>query len=221
MASLEIERSPQDRLTTRHLIAAHSQAVAEAAAALGRGELVVFPTDTVYGVGANAFDEEAIKSIYTIKGRPAEKGIPILLADITDLGKVAASVPQAAQNLLTQFWPGPLTLILPKRDGLPPSISTNSGIAVRIPANETARAVIRASGGAVATSSANRSGHSPAQTADQALSELGGLVDIVLDGGPTGKLVPSTIVDCTGKKLRILRQGPISDEVKQFDKSIE
>ena len=122
---------------------------------------------------------------------------------------------------MTHFWPGPLTLIVPKQKNLPPSLSDSEGIAVRIPDNEVARAVIRAAGGAVATSSANRSGHSPAQTAGQALAELEGNVVIVLDGGPTDQAEPSTIVDCTGKKMRILREGLISNELKLYDKSIE
>jgi L-threonylcarbamoyladenylate synthase len=197
------------------------QAIIQTAAAIRRGELVVYPTDTLYGIGTYAFDEKAIRSLYSVKGRPSEKGIPILLADATNLDRVARDVPQIVQELIERFWPGPLTLIVPKQDSLPPSISVNPGVAVRIPDNETARAVIRAAGGAVATSSANRSGHPPAQTAEQALAELGDAVSIVLDGGPTGKSVPSTIVDCTAKRMRILRQGPISEEVKLFDKSIE
>jgi L-threonylcarbamoyladenylate synthase len=203
-------------------MASNPQAIVETAAAIMRGELVVFPTDTLYGIGTNAFDEEAILSLYAIKRRPLEKGIPILLADIADLEKVAKVVPQSARDLMAHFWPGPLTLIVPRQDNLPLPVSASEGIAVRIPDNDIARAVIRAAGGAVATSSANRSGQVPAQTADQALAELGGDVVIVLDGGPTGQAIPSTIVDCIGKRMRILREGPISgDELKLYDKSIE
>lgn len=212
---------PPAQLMTRHLMASDPQAIVETATAIKRGELVVFPTDTVYGIGTNPFDEKAILSLYTVKRRPLEKGIPILLADIADLEKVAKAVPQGVRGLMTHFWPGPLTLIVPKQNNLPPSLSDTEGIAVRIPDNDVARAVIRAAGGAVATSSANRSGHSPAQTADQALAELEGNVVIVLDGGPTGQVLPSTIIDCTGKRMRILREGPISDELKLYDKSIE
>lgn len=206
---------------TRYLLASDPQAIVEAAAAITRGELVVFPTDTLYGIGTNAFDEKAIISLYTMKRRPLEKGIPILLADVTDLEKVAKTVPQSARDLIARYWPGPLTLIVPKRTNLPPVISGNEGIAVRIPDCEIARAVIRAAGGAVATSSANRSGHNPAQTADQAMAELEGDVVIVLDGGPTDQATPSTIVDCTGKRPRILRQGSIAGELKLNDMRIE
>jgi L-threonylcarbamoyladenylate synthase len=104
---------------------------------------------------------------------------------------------------------------------LPPSLSPNQGIAVRIPDNDIARAVIRAAGGAVATSSANRSGQEPAQTAEQALAQLGGMVTIVLDGGPTGQSTPSTIIDCLAGRLRILRQGPLGARLKLYNKSIE
>lgn len=221
MAAMEFGSRPPTQLMTRHLMASDLQAIAETAAAIRGGQLVVFPTDTVYGIGTNAFDEKAILSLYSIKRRSLEKGVPILLADVADLEKIAKFVPQAAQELIGRFWPGPLTLIVPKQNNLPRSISTNQGVAVRIPDNETARAVIRAAGGAVATSSANRSGHSPAQTADQALADLGGAVAIVLDDGPTGQSIPSTIVDCTAKRMRILRQGPISAELKLYDKSIE
>jgi L-threonylcarbamoyladenylate synthase len=221
VAGLGLGTNPQTQLMTCHLMASDPQAIVETAAAIMRGELVVFPTDTVYGAGTNAFDEKAILSLYAMKRRPLAKGIPILLADVADLEKVAKAVPHAAKDLITLFWPGPLTLIVPKQNSLPKSISNNEGIAVRIPDNEIARAVIRAAGGAVATSSANRSGKLPAQTADQALVELRGDVAIVLDGGKTGQGLPSTIVDCTGKRMRIVRHGAISGELREYDTGIE
>ncbi|MDX1417883.1 MAG: L-threonylcarbamoyladenylate synthase [Candidatus Promineifilaceae bacterium] len=195
--------------TTRLLTASDPRAVQETAAAILKGDLVVFPTDTLYGVGTNAFDQEAIMRLYAAKERPLDKGIPILLADLVGVEKVAVSIPAIASKLIAKFWPGPLTLILPKRSDLPNSISMNESVAVRIPDSKVARAVIRAAGGAVATSSANRSGSRAAQTAEQALQDLGGRVSIVLDAGPTGQSVPSTIIDCSGETIRILRQGPI------------
>lgn len=202
-------------------MASDPQAIVETAAAIKRGELVVFPTDTVYGVGTSAFDEKAVLALYALKRRPMDKGIPILLADMTDLAQVAKDVPQEGLDLMAHFWPGPLTLIVYKQHFLPQALSDNEGIAVRIPDNEVARAVIRAAGGAVATTSANRSGREAAQTAEQALAELGGDVSIVLDGGPTGQALSSTIVDCTGKRPCIVRQGAIGDDLKLYDKSIE
>ena len=124
-------------------MASEPQAIALTAAAIKRGELVVFPTDTLYGIGTNAFDEKAILSLYAVKKRPLDKGIPILLADIADLERVAEAVPQVAEDLMARFWPGPLTLIVPKKNILPRALSNNSGIAVRIPDNEIARALIR------------------------------------------------------------------------------
>ena len=174
-------------IVTRHLIGGTAQAIAETAVAIQSGHLVVFPTDTVYGVGCNPFDEQAVARLFAVKGRPLYKGIPILLADITDLDKVAQSIPPLAQQLIDRFWPGPLTVIVPKRPELPEAISDNEGIAVRIPDNLVARAVIRAAGGAVAATSANQTGEPAAQTGQQALNALDGKVSSVLDGGPTDK----------------------------------
>ena len=196
-------------IVTRHLIGGTAQAIAETAVAIQSGHLVVFPTDTVYGVGCNPFDEQAVARLFAVKGRPLYKGIPILLADITDLDKVAQSIPPLAQQLIDRFWPGPLTVIVPKRPELPEAISDNEGIAVRIPDNLVARAVIRAAGGAVAATSANQTGEPAAQTGQQALNALDGKVSIVLDGGPTDQSMASTVVDCMHEPFRILRSGPI------------
>jgi L-threonylcarbamoyladenylate synthase len=207
---------------TRLLMASEPQAIAETAAAIKRGELVVFPTDTVYGVGTNAFDEDAILCLYTIKRRSLGKGIPILLSDLIYLEKVASSIPAIARELMERFWPGPLTLIVPRHANLPKSVSDNDGVAVRIPDCDLTRSVIRAAGGAVATSSANLSGHAPAQSAEQAFMELTEDVSIVLDGGPSDQPMASTIIDCRGARLRLLRQGPIKAvELKLFEKSNE
>jgi L-threonylcarbamoyladenylate synthase len=207
--SLETEQQPPKRIETRHLQANQPGTITEAAETLKQGHLVVFPTDTVYGVGADAFHAAAIRRLYRVKQRPFHKGIPILLADIDDLAKVARHVPDVARTYMDRFWPGPLTLILPKRSGLPAVLSPNEGIAVRIPDHNVARALIRGAGGAVATSSANRSGQPPAGDAGQALSALGGLVAAVLDDGPSPGGIASTIVDCTGTPPRIVRRGPI------------
>lgn len=199
-------------IQTRHLNAGDPGAITEAADLLRQGHLVVLPTDTLYGVGANAFNAAAITRLYQIKQRPYQKGIPILLADFDDLEKVAHYVPEIAKRYIEHFWPGPLTLIVPKRAGLPAAISPNEGIAVRIPDNNVARTLIRAAGGALAVTSANRSGRPPAQTADQALVELGGWVAAVLDDGPSPMSVASTIVNCLGTRPEIAREGPFDIE---------
>lgn len=198
-------------LQTKHLRADRPGAIDEAAEYLREGQLVVYPTDTVYGLGASAHIAAAVERLFQVKGRPAEKGIPILLADAADVTKVAREVPEAASRLMARYWPGPLTLVLPRRAGLPEGISDNEGIAVRVPDHALARELIRAVGGALPTTSANRSGGQPATTAAEALRIFDGQVAVVLDGGPARLGLASTIVDCTGISPRVLRQGPISE----------
>lgn len=213
---------PPSQMETRHLLADDGQAIPQSAAAVAAGQLVVFPTDTLYGVGVHAFNEAAIERLYEVKQRPLSKGIPVLLADNEDIDKVAASVPPVARDLISRFWPGPLTIIVPKHKDLPASISPNENVALRIPDNEVARELIRACGGALATSSANLSGNIPPQTAEDALAQLGGLVAVVLDDGPTGVALPSTIIDCTAETLRVLRRGPVEmQQLTEVDPGIQ
>ncbi len=201
------------KLITRVLSAGAPPAVAEAASWLRRGYAVVFPTDTVYGVGVMPFDAAAIEGLYALKGRPAAKGIPVLLADLEHIDSVAAHVPAAARALIERFWPGPLTLIVPRRPELPEAIAPDSSIAVRLPDHPIARALIREAGGAVATSSANRSGQAPARDATEALAALGGTVAVILDDGPSSGGVASTVVDCMGMRPVVTREGPLSAAV--------
>lgn len=195
-------------MQTKLIPAERPGAIEEAAALLQQGQLVAFPTDTLYGVGADAFNPAAIARLYRAKRRPAEKGIPILLADLDDLEKVVADVPELARTLMAQYWPGPLTLILPRRPGVPAALSPNTGVAVRIPDHALARRLIRAAGGAVAASSANLAGAEPATTAAEALATLQGQVAAVLDGGPAAHGQASTVLDCTTDPPRLLRRGP-------------
>lgn len=197
-------------LNTSYLRAGQPSAIKEAAAWLRRGFPVVFPTDTVYGVGVMPFEEAAIERLYAVKGRPASKGIPILLSDPVYLDLVAGAIPPTARSLIERFWPGPLTLIVPRAPGLPDLISPNDNIAVRIPDHSVARALIREAGGAVATTSANLSGQEPARTGEAARAALEGRVAVVLDDGPSPGDRPSTIVDCTGAQPVIARLGPLS-----------
>lgn len=197
-------------MTTLRLHAADDEAVAVAAAWLRRGLPVAFPTDTVYGVGVLPFDEAAIERLYEAKGRPAEKGIPILLASSDDVAIVAGDIPPAAQELMARFWPGPLTIIVPRRPELPANLSPDQTVALRVPDHAVARALIRAAGGAVATTSANVSSRPAARSGAEALAALGGRVAAVLDGGvaPGGRA--STIVDCTVQPPVIVRAGPLT-----------
>ncbi len=198
-------------ITTRVLLADASDAVAAALRELQAGRLVVFPTDTVYGVGALAFNEGAVLSIYEAKDRPEEKAIPVLLGDTSELSKVTASLPRSAQVLGSRFWPGPLTLVVPKKAGLPTAVSATDTVGVRVPDHPFARALLMAAG-PMAVTSANLSGRASPRTVQDVLQQLDGRVALIIDGGTTPGGVPSTVVDCTGDEPRILRAGPITLE---------
>ena len=176
---------------------------------LQSGGIVAFPTDTVYGLGALAFNNSAIESIYIAKGRPIEKAIPILIADVDDLEMVASDVPPMARTFASRFWPGPLTCIVPKKQTLPAAVSATSTVAVRIPDHHDARALLRIAG-PMAVTSANISGQPSPSTAQEVYDQLNGRIPLILDGGKTQGGVPSTLVDCTGKKPVLLREGPIT-----------
>jgi L-threonylcarbamoyladenylate synthase len=164
----------------------------------------------LYGVGVDPFNSAALELLYQMKGRAAEKGIPILLADQSDLEKVALTIPPLALALIDAYWPGPLTLIVPKHPALPDIISPNEGIAIRIPDHAISRAFIRAAGGAVAASSANRSGEEPARNAAEAFQAMNGRMAAVLDGGPVHHGQASTVLDCMSDPPKLLREGPIT-----------
>lgn len=182
-----------------------------ALAVLGEGGLVAFPTDTVYGVGALAFDGKAIESIYVAKDRPVEKAIPILISDMDELEKVGIDIPVTALRLASRFWPGPITILVPKRADLPESVSGTSTVGVRVPDHEVARALLRAAG-PMAVTSANISGGQSPVSAEEVFQQLGGRIPMIIDGGRTPGGIPSTLVDCTTPELTILREGPIRME---------
>ncbi len=181
-----------------------------ALAALRSGGLVAFPTDTVYGVGAPAFDADSIIRIYQAKGRSAEKSIPILVAGWEDVGAVA-SPNRSAEELASAFWPGPLTLVMHRNPEVPQAIGPGDTVGVRSPDHPVALELLR-SAGPLATSSANRSGDVSPRTTAEVVGSLGGRIAVILDGGecPGGR--PSTVVDCSGPEPVLLRQGPISIE---------
>jgi L-threonylcarbamoyladenylate synthase len=182
-----------------------------ALAVLNGGGLIAFPTDTVYGIGALAFDGKAVESIYAAKDRPVEKAIPILINDVTELDKVGINIPGVAQKLASRFWPGPLTILVPKRADLPESVSSTSTVGVRVPDHEVARALLRAAG-PMAVTSANISGGQSPVSAEEVYQQLGGRIPLIIDGGRTPGGIPSTLVDCTTPEIQILRNGPIALE---------
>ena len=176
---------------------------------LQNGGIVAFPTDTVYGLGALAFNNTAIESIYKAKNRPIEKAIPILIGDLSDFEKVADDIPNMALRFASRFWPGPLTCIVPKKQTLPLAVSATPTVAVRIPDHVDARSLLRAAG-PMAVTSANISGGQNPSTAQEVYDQLNGRIPLILDGGTTQGGIPSTLVDCTGESPMILREGPIT-----------
>ncbi len=178
---------------------------------LQKGGLVAFPTDTVYGVGALAFDGKAVESIYVAKDRSAEKAIPILIGDFDDMEKVGTNIPIVARKLATRFWPGPLTLLVPKRLDLPAAVSATATVGVRVPDHEVARQLLRLAGPMAVTSANISRGQSPV-TAQEVYEQLADRIALIIDGGKTPGGVASTVVDCTISELKILREGPISLE---------
>jgi len=176
---------------------------------LNSGGLVAFPTDTVYGIGALAFDGRAIESIYRAKDRPAEKAIPILIGEIMDTAKVVTDFPRTARLIATRFWPGPLTCVLTKKPSLPKAVSATSTIGVRIPDHAVARILLRSTG-PMAVTSANISGQQSPTSAEDVYNQLKGRIPLIIDGGKTPGGIPSTVVDLSSGEIKILRDGPIT-----------
>lgn len=189
------------------------QALQQAVALLQAGQVVAFPTDTVYGVGALATDAAAVSRLYAVKGRPADKAIPVLIAAVADLEHVAREVPPIVDRLATLFWPGGLTLVLPAIAALPIALTAGSDtVAVRCPAHPTPLALIRGLGAPLAATSANPSGQPAPTTADEVTRHLAGRLPLILDGGACAVGIPSTLVDLTTDPPRLLRAGAIPVE---------
>jgi len=196
-----------------HIVPADDAAIGHAVEVLLAGELVAFPTDTVYGVGAHGLQAEAVERLYQAKARPTDKPIAFLLASADDVQGVARDIPDAAWLLAQHFWPGGLSLVLSKRDVVPATVAAGGpSVAVRVPDHPVTQALILALGAPLAATSANLSGHPDAVTADQVLRELGDRVALILDGGRCPGGVPSTVVDLTASPPTILRRGAIPEE---------
>jgi L-threonylcarbamoyladenylate synthase len=185
--------------------------IAEAARVLRAGGLVAFPTETVYGLGANALDASAVERIFAAKGRPAHNPLIVHVAEVEQVHDVASQWPESAALLASRFWPGPLTLVLPKREIVPDAVTARGPtVAVRIPAHPTARALLRAADLPIAAPSANRSTELSPTRAGHVLRGLDGRIDLLLDGGATAGGIESTVLDLTVQPPRLLRPGLVS-----------
>jgi L-threonylcarbamoyladenylate synthase len=187
-----------------------ADALARAAGILRAGGLVAFPTETVYGLGANALDAEAVARIFAAKGRPANNPLIVHVAATADVLRVASAWPDEAARLAERFWPGPLTLVLPRRPEVPDVVAAGGPtVAVRLPAHPVARELIRLAGVPIAAPSANRSSRLSPTRARHVLRDLDGRIDVLLDGGPTPGGIESTVLDLASRPPRLLRPGLI------------
>jgi L-threonylcarbamoyladenylate synthase len=176
---------------------------------LKNGGLVIYPTDTVYGLGCDPLNPEAIKRILKAKGKKRKKPLPILASSKEQVERIAL-LSEKALKIAEKFWPGYLTIVLPKKRALPNIVTCNlDSVGVRVPRHETAMQLISLSGGLLVGTSANRSGMKPPRTAQEAASQIGKEVDLIIDGGPAALGVSSTVVDLTAETPSVRRKGPV------------
>ncbi len=184
-----------------------------AAELIKRGEIVAFPTETVYGLGADALDPRAVKKIYVAKGRPSDNPLIVHIASVEQMYEVAAEVPHTAELLAERFWPGPLTMILPKSEKIPPEITAGlDTVAIRMPNHPVALELIRKSGLPIAAPSANLSGKPSPTSAKHVAKDLYGRLALILDGGETIVGLESTVLDLCGEVPAVLRPGGVTVE---------
>ncbi len=203
MSKTKIESSGSPRSAT--------ESFDHAVATLARGEVIVFPTETLYGLGADALNSRAVDKVFQLKGRNPNNPIPVLVADLAMLEMLAASVPATAKKLMDTFWPGPLTLVLPARSGIPkPLMNARGGIGVRISSQSIATQLVARLGRPLTATSANPAGKEPARTLDEAKRYFSETIEVFVDGGQLESKTGSTVVELLNGKVRIIRQGEIS-----------
>lgn len=195
-----------------------SGAIHAAADAVKRGELVIFPTETVYGLAADALNEDAVRRVFEVKGRIENHPLPVQVAGIDELEQVTSTISNKVKLLADTFWPGPMTLVLPKSETVSDLVTGGRGsVGVRVPDHPVALALLSELGSPIVASSANLSGNPSAKSADEALADLSYKVSIVLDCGPSDIGVASTVIDMCVDPPRILRRGVISaDELREI-----
>ena len=185
--------------------------ISDAVAALGRGDVIVFPTETLYGLGADALNFTAVEKVFQLKGREPNNPFPVLVADRSMLNSLVANIPPLAETLMERFWPGPLTLVLPARHDIPPPLVNSTGaIGVRISSQPIATEIVRMLGRPVTATSANPSGQAGAQTLAQARDYFTGKIKIFIDGGALPSQTGSTVAAVAGNKITIIRAGEIA-----------
>lgn len=190
-------------------VAPQPEIVQRAAIAVREGHIVAFPTDTFYGLAVDPVSAAAIAHLFEVKGRPAERAVPLVAADAADVERLVVPLRGHAAELARRFWPGPLSLVLPAPENLTHAAAANGTLAVRVPGSEVARDLARSAGGLITATSANLSGMPPAATADAVIAALGESVAIVLDAGPAPGGMPSTIVDARERFVRLVREGAV------------
>jgi len=187
--------------------------IQKAAEVVKRGGVVAFPTETVYGLAAGVFDDNAVRKIFEVKKRPSNKPLAVCIASLDQLSGVAASIPPEAEAVIEEFLPGPLTLILLKRSSIPDIVTASkNNVGIRYPDHRIALALIDSADVPIAATSANISGKESPTTAQEVLSQFSGEIDLMIDGGPTEYKIASTVVDFTVQPYRILREGSISKQ---------
>jgi len=190
--------------------------VRHAADLISRGGVIGYPTETAYGLGADAMHGDARERIFAIKGREQDKPLPVIVSDLDQLAALCEPLPSSLPILASRFWPGPLTLVVLLRPELREAFGGNASLAARVSGLPLARELARAADCCLTATSANRSGGEPARNARDVVATLGDELDMILDGGEVSRLAPSTIVDLTSEAPRLLRAGPVAfDEVLQ------
>lgn len=185
--------------------------VKQAAEVIKNGGLAIFPTDTVYGLGAALFNQKAIKRIFKLKSRSTRKGLVAMIADITETTRISSDISDSAKTLMTRFWPGPLTLIMPAAGSIPEPVAIGDTVGVRLPDNKLVRELVRAVGQPLATTSANISGRKSATSANEARTAAG-WGDVFINGGKCAIGIESTVVDTKTWPPTVFREGAISKE---------
>jgi len=198
-------------MKTRIISLTDDSAIKETLTIIRSGGVVALPTDTVYGIACSVESTTAIQSLYQIKIRESIKAIPVLIADIDQINLLAKDLNENTSKLAQSFWPGALTLIVPKNDSLPHNLTIYPTVGVRMPDHDWLRAIMRETGPLAATS-ANISGESSPTTSQQVLDQLDGRIELIINGGECKSGISSTVIDCSGEKIKIIRQGMITSE---------